>query len=132
MRGDVKDDYDSLDFTKRQEEGCASSRDLIYSSKEGYQSVTLRGAKWLCSVGAKGMRKNLGKRGWKGELDSGIRKGFVYSVTECKPYPVTSREPLKNFKQEVGMVRFDFKILGAVFRKRKNKGEKGQDSAWSL
>lgn len=81
---------------------------------------------------SKGYEEESREKRLKGESDSGIRKGFVYSVKECKPYPVRSREPLKNFKQEVGMVRCDFKILAAVFRKRKNKGGKGQDSAWSL
>lgn len=65
MRRDGKDEYDLLDFTKREEEGRASKKDCRYKSREVSKSITLQGGKCLCLVGAKGIRKNLRKRGWK-------------------------------------------------------------------
>lgn len=65
MRQDGKDEYDSLDFTKREEESRDRNKDGRYKRKGVSKSITLQGAKCLCLVGAKGIRKNLRKRGWK-------------------------------------------------------------------
>lgn len=104
---DVKDEWDLLDFTKK-EEGYDSSRDRIYRNKEMYQSVTLCWGQVALLGWAKGCEEESQERGREVGSDSRIRKGFCETKGLMRQYklpPVGSGEPPKNFKQEVDMVR---------------------------